>query len=81
MRRNPTITNQTNQTNNQNRNPKHSLLSLMTKEERKLTGKVAKSEIERTECGGETTIVERERGWRVAVCCEKGDLEMIKSRG
>jgi hypothetical protein len=53
----------------------------MTKEERKLTGKVAKSEIERTECGGETTIVERERGWRVAVCCEKGDLEMIKSRG
>jgi len=29
----------------------------MTEEERKLTGKVLKSEIERTESGGETTMV------------------------
>jgi hypothetical protein len=36
------------------KNLKHSLLSLMTEEERKLTGKVVKSEIE---SGGETTMV------------------------
>lgn len=59
----------------------------MTKEERKLTGKVIKSEIERTESGGETTMValellgrERERGRQVVVCCEKGDLERLRAK-
>jgi hypothetical protein len=65
----------------------------MTEKERKLTSKVVKSKIERTESGGERPMValellggERERGRRVAErgrrvaeCCEKGDSERLRA--